>query len=49
MKLIVVPSSYKKDFKKKSDKILKEYEVAKNGKFSEKVSVSLLFRKKLVQ
>ena len=49
MKLIVVPLSYKKDFKKKSDKILKDYEVAKNGKFSEKASVSLLFHKKLIQ
>ena len=29
MKLIVVPLSYKKDFKKKSVKILKEYEVQK--------------------
>ncbi len=49
MKLIVVPLSYKKDFKKKSDKILKEYEVVKNGNFFEKASVSLLFGKKLVQ
>ena len=33
MKLIVVPTSYKKDFKKKSDKILKEYEVVKKREF----------------
>lgn len=33
MKLIVVPTSYKKDFKKKSDKILKEYEVGKICEF----------------
>ena len=49
MKLIVVPLSYKKVFKKKSDKILKEYEVANNGNFFEKGCVSLLFRKKLIQ
>jgi hypothetical protein len=43
MKLIVVPSSYKKDFKKKSDKILKECEVQKSLRFFENRTPSLYF------
>jgi len=38
-----VPTSYKKDFKKKSDKILKEYEVQKSLQIFSKQSPCLYF------